>query len=250
MPLMSRFDEPSTGSTHTTYRALSQRSSRCSGSAISSEITVQTRPESVRASTMTSLDQVSSLLTVSPWTLISPVVPSWPIRAAWPSSTAIRCPAPAMWDTTDSRDRASSPVRARRCCSSVTRMPASAVRVDGTPRIAAEADRSEAARSALRGVFGFGPELRRRCLLAVEPRIVARERLDDLRDRDVRHRAAIVHVFHVTAAGDVVGVEQRVSGAIELERAHAELVAQRAIEHRRGLDPPAVEEQFHVAVEE
>ncbi len=71
-PLTSRFDEPSTGSVHTT-RAFAPPASPISiGSGASSEITAAQARVSRSAATMTSWPHTSSFLTWSPVTLLPP----------------------------------------------------------------------------------------------------------------------------------------------------------------------------------
>ena len=95
MPLTSRFEEPSTGSKHTTKPEPAQRSGLWRISSISSETSVHVRPVASSAATTTSLAHTSSFFTFSPCTLTPPVVPSWPISAARASSSAMRTPAAA-----------------------------------------------------------------------------------------------------------------------------------------------------------
>jgi len=72
-PLTSRFEDPSTGSKHTTKRPREPVVARASGSSISSETRTLTHPVASIACTTTPFDQRSSFFTFSPWTFVSPV---------------------------------------------------------------------------------------------------------------------------------------------------------------------------------
>src|SRR6266542_6589589 len=72
-------------------------------------------------------------------------------------------------------------------------------------------------------------------------RVAALERLDDRVDGDVRMRPAIADILHVTPPAHVVGVEERVGQAVELERPYTEPLAQSPIEGRCLNDTPATE---------
>ena len=78
-----------------------------------------TSPVSSMARTTTSLAQMSSFLTGSPWTFVSPVVPSWPTSAARASSRAMIFPATASWVITIASSAASGWPERLTCSSSV-----------------------------------------------------------------------------------------------------------------------------------
>src|SRR5688500_13144501 len=59
-----------------------------------------------------------------------------------------------------------------------------------------------------------------------EPRILALEGRDDVGHGHVGLHAAVAHVFHVASTGPVIGLEDRVLTAIELQREDAEALAQ------------------------
>ena len=76
IPLTSRFDDPSTGSTQTTYPPRAPRAAGRIGSSDSSETSALTSPVASSARTTTSFAHASSFLTASPWTFVAPVGPS------------------------------------------------------------------------------------------------------------------------------------------------------------------------------
>src|SRR5262249_17564452 len=104
--------------------------------------------------------------------------------------------------------------------------------------------------AGLRALLGFLPELataRPRGALD-QSRIFARERRDDLGHRNVGVSAVVAQVLHVAAAIPIVGVEERVRAAVELEGPDAELVAEHAVEGRRRLHPLAGHRHLGIAV--
>src|SRR5262245_59061498 len=103
-------------------------------------------------------------------------------------------------------------------------------------------DRSSISRApSLRlGLTRFAPESRgpRRLAGLDQAWILALEDRHDVRHGHVRIYAALAHVLHVAPAGPVVGLEDRVLAAVELQRENAEALAEGQVEGRRGLHPP------------
>src|SRR2546422_4185919 len=96
----------------------------------------------------------------------------------------------------------------------------------------------------------FVPEPRRggRGSSLDEPRVFPLEDRDDVGHRHIGVHTALAHVLHVAPAGAVIGLEDRVLAAVELERGDTEPLAERSIERRGGLDPALLQLELDVAV--
>jgi hypothetical protein len=68
-------------------------------------------------------------------------------------------------------------------------------------------------------------------------------------DGKIRKLSVIPDVFHVAIPPAIALLQDGIAATVELERCNIESLAQRRVERRRCLDPPAVEEQLGVSVE-
>src|SRR5437016_4222564 len=114
--------------------------------------------------------------------------------------------------------------------------------------IAGACSRRWAGASALRLGLVAKPFDRYRRAFAHEARVGTLEGRHDLGHGNIGARASLAHVFHVPPAARVVGMEEGVGKPVELERANAEALAERAVEGRGRLDPSSSEREFRIAV--
>ena len=68
--------------------------------------------------------------------------------------------------------------------------------------------------------------------------------------RNVGKRTVVPYILHVLLSLPVIWMKEAVISAVEVERIYAELIAEGPVEGWCGLDPPVVEEELRITVED